>query len=135
MQFRNSEIREDLIGSPILPMRTCTMGIKTKKGPNALLLIMQDVDEAYEPELNASLDEEHLPQQLKMPGFKSVRRFVRVDGNGPKYMHFWEMESLDALKSEEFLRASANPTARSREKFKHQDKATYKRVIYVELHE
>ena len=111
------------------------MGIKTKKGPNALLLIMQDVDEAYEPELNASLDEEHLPQQLKMPGFKSVRRFVRVDGNGPKYMHFWEMESLDALKSEEFLQAAANPTERSREKFKHQDKTTYKRVIYVELHE
>lgn len=111
------------------------MAVKTKKGPNALMLIMQDVDEAYEPELNASLDEEHLPQQLAMPGFKSVRRFVAIEGNAPKYMHFWEMESLDALKSPEYLAASAEPTARSREKFKHQNKVTYRRAIYLELHE
>ena len=52
-----------------------------------------------------------------------------------EYMYFWEMESLDALESEEFLRASANPTERSREKFKHQNRETYRRGIYVELHE
>lgn len=108
------------------------MGIRTRRGPNALMLIMQDVDEAYEPELNASLDEEHLPQQLLMPGFVSVRRFVAVEG-GPKYLHFWEMESLDALRSPEYLAAS--PTPRSLEKFRHQDRSTYKRNIYLELHE
>lgn len=110
------------------------MGLRTRRGPNGLLLIMQDVDEAYEPELNASLDEEHIPQQLAMPGFVSCRRFIAVEGT-PKYLHFWEMESLDALRSPEYLAASANPTPRSREKFRHQDPATYKRNIYLELRE
>lgn len=111
------------------------MAVKTKKGPNAIMMIMQDVDEAYEPELNASLDEEHLPAQLKLPGWKLVRRFVAVDGNVPKYMHFWEMEDLGALETEEFKEASANPTERSKEKFKHQNKETYRKGIYLELHE
>jgi hypothetical protein len=68
-----------------------------------LLLVMIDIDPAYEEEFNRWYDEEHFPERVQCPGFLSARRFVSVEGE-PKYLAFYELEDPAVLDTEAYRR-------------------------------
>lgn len=68
-----------------------------------LLLVMIDVDPAYEEEFNRWYDEEHFPERMQCPGFLSARRFVSVEG-GSKYLAFYELADPSVLETEAYRR-------------------------------
>jgi antibiotic biosynthesis monooxygenase (ABM) superfamily enzyme len=75
----------------------------------ALLLVMIDIDPDHEEEFNRWYEEEHLPDRDGLPGFVSARRFVSHEG-GPKYLALYELENVDALDSDEYLRLINPPS-------------------------
>lgn len=77
--------------------------------PAALLLVMIDVDPDYDDEFNRWYEEEHFPERVGLPGFLSARRFVSYDG-GPKYLALYDLESVDALETPEYLRLVTPPS-------------------------
>jgi hypothetical protein len=68
-----------------------------------LLLVMIDIDPAYEEEFYRGYVEEHFPERMQCPGFLSARRFVSVEGE-PKYLAFYELEDPSVLESEAYQR-------------------------------
>ena len=78
-----------------------------KKG-RGILLVYADVDEKHDEEFNAWYNTEHLPQLLSMPGFLDAARYVAVKG-GPKYLAAYELESVEAIRSPEFVNRRRPP--------------------------
>ncbi len=66
-----------------------------------LLLVMIDIDPAYEAEFNRWYKEEHYPERMACPGFLNGRRFVAVEG-GPKYLALYDLESPAVMQSEAY---------------------------------
>ncbi len=58
-----------------------------------------------EKEFNQWYNHVHVPEILAVRGFITGRRFQRVSGDGIKYMALYELESLDALRSEAYKQA------------------------------
>ena len=58
-----------------------------------------------EQEFNQWYNDVHVPEILDMPGFISGRRFRRISGDEIKYMALYELESLDALRSDAYKQA------------------------------
>ena len=80
-----------------------------------LLLTLTEPPPAMEEEFNAWYDEEHLPERLAIPGFRSARRWVAdcAPGEG-KYLATYELDSPAVLDSPEYLKYFNNQTAWSR---------------------
>jgi hypothetical protein len=74
----------------------------------AVLLAYTDVEPKYEEEFNAWYDTEHLPKLLALPGFLDAARYVATKG-GPLYLAVYELESVDAVQSPEFLNRPRSP--------------------------
>lgn len=74
-----------------------------------LLLVMIDVDPAYEADFHRWYNEEHLPERLDCPGFLSGRRFLSVEGS-PKYLALYDLENPEVLDSEAYQRLVSPPT-------------------------
>lgn len=51
---------------------------------------------------------EHLDEMLECPGFLRARRYIALEGI-PNFFAFYDLETVEALKTEEFLRLSARP--------------------------
>jgi len=68
-----------------------------------LLLVMIDIDPAFEDEFNRWYKEEHYPERMACPGFLSGRRFVAVEG-GPKYLAIYDLESPAVLQSADYMK-------------------------------
>ena len=79
-----------------------------KKG-TALLVVYTDVDPEHVAEFNAWYDQEHVPERMSAPGFLDAARYEALRG-GPRYLAVYELESIDALHTDEYLRMSNNPT-------------------------
>ena len=79
-----------------------------KKG-TALLMVYTDVDIEHDAEFNRWYNEEHIPERLSAPGFLDGARYEALKG-GPRYLAVYELESAEALQSDEYLRMSNNPT-------------------------
>ena len=79
-----------------------------KKG-TALLIVYTDVDIENDAEFNRWYNEEHIPERLSAPGFLDGARYEALKG-GPRYLAVYELESADALQTDEYLRMSNNPT-------------------------
>jgi len=75
-----------------------------------LLLTLTEPPPAMEEEFNAWYDEEHLPERLAIPGFRSARRWVR----GRTYLASYELDSPAVLSSSAYLARYENPTPWSR---------------------
>jgi hypothetical protein len=56
--------------------------------------------------------EEHLPERVGLPGFRSGRRYERIEGNR-EYFTFYETEAPEVLASPAYLERLANPTPRT----------------------
>jgi hypothetical protein len=69
-----------------------------------LLLTMTEPPAAMDEEFNAWYDDEHLPERLAIPGFRSARRWVAevAPGEG-KYLATYELDSPQVLGSAEYL--------------------------------
>jgi hypothetical protein len=80
-----------------------------KKKGAALLVVFTDVDAEHDAEFNAWYNQEHIPERLSAPGFLDAARYEALRG-GPRYLAVYELESADALQSDEYLRMSRNPT-------------------------
>jgi hypothetical protein len=53
--------------------------------------------------------EEHLPMLMKAPGWRRIRRYEQVEGNGPRFMALHELDSLGGFKSPEYTAAISTP--------------------------
>jgi hypothetical protein len=75
-----------------------------------LLFTLTEPPPAMEEEFNAWYDEEHLPERLAIPGFRSARRWV----SGRSYLATYELDSLAVLSSAPYLARYQNQTPWSR---------------------
>ena len=83
-----------------------------------VVVVTMEVEAAWEDELNRWYREEHIPALMGVPGYLKSERFVATDG-APKYMAWYELETLEAYHSREHDEAVSTPwTARMREHFK-----------------
>lgn len=76
-----------------------------------LLLTMTEPPARMEEEFNAWYDEEHLPERLAIPGYRSALRWVAdaKPGEG-KYLATYELDSAGVLQSDAYLQRLNNPT-------------------------
>ncbi|HVL35992.1 MAG TPA: hypothetical protein VM489_10020 [Burkholderiales bacterium] len=80
-----------------------------------LLLTLTEPPPGMEEEFNAWYDEEHLPERLAIPGFRSARRWVaQVPPGAGKYLATYELDSPAVLESPAYLARFQNPTPWSR---------------------
>ena len=79
-----------------------------KKG-TALLLVFVDIDAERDADFNAWYNDEHVGDLLSFPGFLNAARYQALKG-GPRYLASYELESVDALKSAEYLNFRRNPS-------------------------
>jgi hypothetical protein len=71
-----------------------------------LLLTLTEPPPAMEEEFNAWYDEEHFPERLAIPGFRSARRWVF----GRIYLATYELDSPQVLRSAPYLARFHNQT-------------------------
>ena len=74
-----------------------------------LLLVMGEPHPDAEAEFNRWYDEEHLKERIACPGILGARRFRAVEG-APRYLALYELDSLQALKTPQYLRVTNNDT-------------------------
>lgn len=72
-----------------------------------LLLVHVDPEPAFEDEVNAWYDTEHLPERAAVPGFETAMRFRSLD-DGPRYLAVYDLEELAVLQSEGYLAVSGD---------------------------
>lgn len=76
-----------------------------------LLLTMTEPPAAMEEEFNAWYDEEHLAERLAIPGFRSAKRWVAdLPAGRGRYLGTYEVDSLQVLSSEAYLKRFKNQT-------------------------
>ena len=63
-------------------------------------IVTAEVEPEWETDFNRWYDEEHVPNLLAVPGYRSGTRYVAVEGE-PKYMAFWEIDSMEAYLGKE----------------------------------
>lgn len=77
-------------------------------GPAAMLLSF-DIEVGAIEEHDRWHTHEHLPERLSIPGFRRGTRWI-ANGDGPRYMVVYEVESLATLASDAYLARLNNPT-------------------------
>ncbi len=76
-----------------------------------LLLTLTEPPPGMEEEFNAWYDEEHLPERLAIPGFRSARRWIAgVPPGEGKYLATYELDSAAVLSSAQYLSFFEKPT-------------------------
>ena len=93
-----------------------------KKKGTGLLMVWGDVPTDREEEFNRWFNEEHLADQLSLPGFLSAARYEAVQG-GPKHLACYELESAEVMESEAHGEVIRNPSEWSR-RISYRDMAT-----------
>jgi len=78
-----------------------------------MLITLMDADPSEERHFNQWYDKEHIIERVSIPGFLEARRYVAVAAE-PKYLNFYTTETLDVLRSPDYLKALQNPTAWTR---------------------
>lgn len=73
------------------------------------MVVFADVDIEHDAEFNAWYDEEHIPERMSAPGFLDSARYQALKG-GPRYLAVYELESVEAVQTPEYLKMSQNPT-------------------------
>ncbi|MCO5065257.1 MAG: hypothetical protein M9924_12710 [Rhizobiaceae bacterium] len=99
------------------------------KRERGLLLVMIEIDPAYEDDFNRWYREEHYPERMACPGFLSGKRYLATEGE-PKYLAIYELESPAVLESEDYKKI-AGPSEWTRRLEPHFVKRV--RNVYVEI--
>jgi hypothetical protein len=79
-----------------------------------ILSIMNDREESIAEVYEHWYLSEHIPERLALPGFLSARRYEAVKGT-PRFFTSYDVESVVALSSPEYLARLASPTPLSRQ--------------------
>ena len=79
-----------------------------KKG-SAVLTVLVDIDPEMDADFNAWYNQEHVADLLAKPGFLSAARYEALKG-GPRYLACYELESVEALQTPEYLEFRRNPS-------------------------
>src|SRR5271169_6677695 len=80
---------------------------------DGMLITFMDIASADEAEFNRWYDGEHVAERVAIPGFVAARRFGAQSGS-PKYLAFYETESLAVLGGAAYRQALNSQTAWSR---------------------
>jgi hypothetical protein len=80
---------------------------------DGMLITFMDIAPSDEAEFNRWYDGEHVAERVGIPGFIAARRFIAVEGS-PKYLAFYETETLAVLGGAAYRQALNNQTAWSR---------------------
>lgn len=70
--------------------------------PENLLIVEVKVDPTVEEQWNRWYNDEHLPEIVACPGFRSGQRYVADEGAGRRYVTIYELDTPAALTSAEF---------------------------------
>ena len=81
------------------------MPVNTAMG---MLVVWTDVIAEHETEFNAWYTDQHLPERVAIPGFLNVRRYGATQS--PKYLAYYETESVEVMASTAYTERLANPT-------------------------
>jgi len=79
----------------------------TRDPPYQMLVCMTPPD--GEDDFVAWYREEHIPLLLRVPGWRRVRLFRQIEGNGPAFMAVHELETPDVFDRPEHAAATATP--------------------------
>jgi hypothetical protein len=84
------------------------------KGPSvtAVLIVEVEIDPADDEEFNRWYDEEHVPEKLRSPGFRSARRF-RAHDDDTRYLVIYELDSPEAATSPAYMSQELSAWTRS----------------------
>lgn len=77
--------------------------------PGSVLVVWNDVAAAAEREYNVWYQAEHLPERVAVPGFLTGRRYV-AESPGPRYFTYYDLTSIEVLRSPLYLARLENPT-------------------------
>jgi len=69
-----------------------------------MMLVTVDIPVEREAAWNAWYNDEHVPDVLRCPGFRQVRRFRSVQGTGTRYVTVYDVDNPEVRNSEEFTR-------------------------------
>ncbi|TFK56688.1 hypothetical protein OE88DRAFT_48084 [Heliocybe sulcata] len=87
----------------------------SSNNPQGFFVVFSDPgDNVPEAEFNDWYENEHIPQRIAIPSFKSWDRFTQADGQKPRYAAIYDLETPDALGKPEY--ASLAQTRSQREK-------------------
>ncbi len=103
-----------------------------KKG-RAVMMVMVDIDADMDGDFNAWYDQEHVPDLLAMPGFLNAGRYQAVKG-GPRYLACYELESIDALQTPEYLNMRHNPSDWTKKISLSTNGRSYVRNVYTQIY-
>lgn len=70
----------------------------------ALLVMWNDVEPSREAAYEQWHSEVHLPERMAIPGFRRGRRYSRPDAQRQKYFVAYDIEGMDVLASDDYLR-------------------------------
>jgi uncharacterized protein DUF4286 len=68
----------------------------------SMLMVVIEIDPEHEAELNQWYDEEHIPEKLAAPGFRSARRFKDHLTPG-RYLTLYEIDDPDEPNSPQYM--------------------------------
>src|SRR5215207_635454 len=80
----------------------------------AMLLVFMNPPATDVDAWNAWYDDEHLPARLRVPGICSGLRYSAVGDDGPRYLTYYDLESLDVLKSDAYGRLGQERSEREK---------------------
>jgi hypothetical protein len=69
-----------------------------------VFVVTMKVDPDWDNEFNRWYDQEHIPELLKVPGYRTARRYRAVEGE-PKYLAIYEIGAVTDAKGEAHRRA------------------------------
>ena len=72
------------------------------------MVVCTDVSVQHDADFNAWYNQEHLPERLSNPGFLDGARCEALRG-GPRYLAVYELESAEALQSDEISAPAGQP--------------------------
>ena len=73
------------------------------------MMVFTNVESEHDFEFNKWYVEEHLPERLSAPGFLDGALYQATKGS-PRYLAIYELESVAAMETTEYLHMSQNPT-------------------------
>lgn len=80
-------------------------------GELGVLAVFNDCDRTREAEYEDWYRNEHLPERVGVPGFRSGRRYEAVGGASPRFFTYYEVDAPEVLVSAAYLERSNNPTS------------------------
>ncbi|MCL2580841.1 MAG: hypothetical protein FWE35_00100 [Streptosporangiales bacterium] len=82
---------------------------KSPEASPALLLVSMSVPPEGVDDMNAWYAEEHIPMLLAVPGWRRVRRYRQISGDGPEYLSFHDVDGHHVFDQEAYKAAITTP--------------------------